>query len=72
MIVPDDARFSMHAIRDGLPEGAFINHIWLRRDLNYTGPTKSTGAWPHVRACDQSTEAKVNVARLPAKLKVQG
>jgi len=70
-MIPDESRFILHAIREGLPEDTYRDHIWLRRDIAYNGPTKSTGAWPHVRAADQPAESKVNVSRLPAKLRAQ-
>lgn len=71
MNISDDARFSIHAIRDGVSHDTFINNMWERRDAGYTGPTKSTGAWPHVRVADQRTDARVNVSKFPARLKVQ-
>lgn len=71
MNISEDARFSIHAIRNGVSMEIFLRDMWERRDAGYTGPTKSTGAWPHVRVADQRTDARVNVARLPAKLRVQ-
>lgn len=69
MIVPDEARTLLANMRGSFGIAGYLDAIWSARDHN-AAAVKSAGKWPFVRACDRPTEAKVDVMRLPVKLRL--
>lgn len=62
-----DARADIAAIAEGLTVDQYVDAIWARREHGRV--TRSTGRWPILRAGEEYPEAKVDVRRLPAKLR---
>jgi len=63
----DNARADLAAIADGLTDDLYRDAIWLRREIGRT--TVSTGKWPIMRAGDAVPRGKVDVSRLPSRLR---
>lgn len=69
---PFEYRSDLYAQRASTDCEGYLDEVWARRDRAYAatgGKTKAQGAWPFVRAADQSTEARVDVTRLPLRIR---
>lgn len=68
-MIPEEARILLSNMRSSMSETIYLDMIWSARDHQQV--TESKGKWPFIRACDRTPEAKVDVLRLPAKIRGQ-
>lgn len=49
-MIPENARATIAAYREGKTEKQFLDYMWLRRRAEHPGRIKASGSWPITRA----------------------
>jgi hypothetical protein len=67
MIIPNDARVKLYGLQvicAGVPGLSYVDRIWQLREEEAPRDAKPKGAWPFVRACDQSNVHPLRKAKV--------
>ena len=67
MLIPQEARFAMAALREGVSLETYLDDVWCRRDAVQGPQPKASAQWPFVRR--PAAMLRAYVERLPTRLR---